>query len=82
MLVLSRKSEQSVIIGESGHLKNIVKVTVVGISRGNVMLGFEANESVVIHREEVWREVFKHVRGDGPSGDYHRTGTGNGIARV
>jgi len=57
MLVLSRKNDQSVVIGGSDLLKNLVKVTVLGISDGCVKLGFEANKDVVVHREEVWERI-------------------------
>jgi carbon storage regulator CsrA len=84
MLVLSRKNEQAVIIGESGHFKNIVKVTVLEISRGNVTLGFEANENVVIHREEVWKGIFGRPQGDQPIRGPERkiSKNGNGRARL
>ena len=54
MLVLSRKSEQSVVIGGSGQFEQLVKITVVNICGGSVRLGFEANNEVLIHRAEVW----------------------------
>lgn len=47
MLVLSRKVNEKVIIGE-----NIV-VTVVDIDRGRIRLGIDAPKDLPIHREEV-----------------------------
>ena len=53
MLVLSRKR------GEAVSTDNGVKVTVIEIRGDNVRLGFEADESVKIHRQEVWAEIEK-----------------------
>ena len=48
MLILTRSYEQSVIINDN------IKVTVLGIDRrGQVKLGFEAPEDVIIVREEL-----------------------------
>ena len=47
MLILTRRKEQSVIINGD------IKVTVLGVDRGHVKLGFEAPEEVVIVREEL-----------------------------
>ncbi len=51
MLVLSRKKNESVLIGDS------VKVTVVEIRGDKVRLGFEAPGEVRVHREEVWVRI-------------------------
>lgn len=57
MLVLSRKSEQSVVVGGSNGVEHMLKVTVLEIGSGHVKLGFEANEDVPIHRMEVWERI-------------------------
>ena len=51
MLILSRKSNEQIVIGE-----NIV-ITVVAIRGGNVRLGIDAPPSVSVHREEVHRAI-------------------------
>lgn len=51
MLVLARKVNQSVMIGDD------VKVTVVEVSQGKVKLGITAPNHVAVHREEVWEEI-------------------------
>ncbi len=51
MLVLSRKDDESVIIGD-----NIV-VKVISIDRGSVKLGFEAPSDCLILREELKRAI-------------------------
>ena len=47
MLILNRRYEESVIINGD------IKITILGIDRGVVKLGFEAPEEVVIMREEL-----------------------------
>ena len=50
MLVLSRRTEESIIIDDD------IKITVLGLdSRGEVKLGIEAPDDVVIVREELSR---------------------------
>ena len=53
MLVLSRRSSESVIIGGSGGFERLLKVTVLEINGGKVRLGFEVDE-VPVPRAEVW----------------------------
>ena len=57
MLVLSRKNNQSVVIGCTNGSDNFVRVTVLGIDRDQVRLGFEAQKEVSVHREEVWKRI-------------------------
>jgi carbon storage regulator len=57
MLVLSRKSQESVVIGEADGLHRIMKVTVLGIQGRNVRLGFEVDTDVPVHRAEVWERI-------------------------
>ena len=51
MLVLSRKKNESIVIGD-----NIV-VTVVEIQGDKVRLGFQAPKEVAIHRREVYDKI-------------------------
>ena len=57
MLVWSRKSAESVVVGGSDGLERMLKVTVLEIKGGRVRLGFEGNKSVAVHREEVWEQL-------------------------
>jgi carbon storage regulator len=57
MLVLRRKSQQSVVIGAAGDMNELLRVTVVEICGGTVKLGFLADSGVKVHREEVWERV-------------------------
>jgi carbon storage regulator CsrA len=57
MLVLSRKSQESVVVGGSVGFERMLKVTVVEISGGKVRLGFEIDKEVPVHRLEVWELI-------------------------
>jgi carbon storage regulator len=57
MLVLSRKSNESVVVGGSNGLEQLLKVTVLDVSGERVRLGFEADASVPVHRWEVWERL-------------------------
>ena len=57
MLVLSRKNEESVVVGGSNGFKPMLKVTVLQINGAKVRLGFEADEGVPVHRWEVWEQI-------------------------
>jgi carbon storage regulator len=54
--VLSRKKDESVVVGGIDGLKR-VKVTVLEIDRGGVKLGFDAPKEVSVHREEIWARL-------------------------
>ncbi len=54
MLVLSRKNQESVVIGGVDGFEQLFKVTVLNIQHGKVRLGFEVDPSVPVHRFEVW----------------------------
>ncbi len=51
MLVLSRKIDESIIIGEN------IKVTLIEMRGDKVRLGIDAPKNVSVHREEVWIEI-------------------------
>lgn len=53
MLVLSRKQDEKIIIGDS------ITLMVVSIQGDKVRLGIEAPKNVSIHREEVYRAILK-----------------------
>lgn len=54
MLVLSRKTEESVIVD---GFREQIRIMVLEIKAGSVVLGFEANENIPVHREEVWKQI-------------------------
>lgn len=57
MLVLSRKSQEAVVVGGSGGFEQMLKVTVLEIGRGNVKLGFDVDATIPVHRWEVWQRI-------------------------
>jgi carbon storage regulator CsrA len=64
MLVLSRKSRESVVVGGSGEFQRLLKVTVLGIKGATVKLGFEVDADIPVHRSEVW----DRIKADGRAG--------------
>ena len=57
MLVLTRKSLESVVIGGAPGMQPVLKVTVLDIRGGKVKLGFDGDPSVAIQRSEVWERI-------------------------
>lgn len=57
MLVLSRKCNESVVVGGPGRADQMLKVTVLEVVAGRVRLGFEVAEDVPVHRWEVWEQI-------------------------
>jgi carbon storage regulator len=51
MLVLSRKLNQSIVIGDDIH------IVVVSVDRDTVKLGIQAPREVPVHRAEVYQEI-------------------------
>lgn len=51
MLVLSRKINQSIMIGDN------VRIVVVAVDRDQVKLGIEAPRDVPVHRSEIYEEI-------------------------
>jgi carbon storage regulator CsrA len=57
MLVLTRKCQETVVVGGSAGFPVILKVTVLDIKAGKVRLGFEVAADVPVHRLEVWDRI-------------------------
>ncbi|MGI6149912.1 MAG: carbon storage regulator CsrA [Firmicutes bacterium] len=51
MLVLTRKIDQGIMIGDN------IKIIVVDVRGDQVKLGIDAPRDVVVHREEIYREI-------------------------
>ena len=51
MLVLSRKRDESIIIGDH------IEIKVIGIEEGKVKLGISAPKDIEIHRKEVYVDI-------------------------
>lgn len=56
MLVLTRKRDQSIIIGDD------IKITIVDVRGDQVKVGIEAPRNISVHREEVYREIQEENR--------------------
>jgi carbon storage regulator CsrA len=54
---LTRKNNESVIIGGAEGLNRLLKVTVIEVGKGKVRLGFEAADDLAVHRSEVWEQI-------------------------
>lgn len=67
MLVLSRKNQESVMVGGCEGFEHMLKVTVLEVGGGKVRLGFEADAAVPIHRWEVWERILASSRADSPA---------------
>lgn len=72
MLVLTRKSRESIVIGGASGMGREFTVTVLEIKGGKVKLGFNADPSVSVQRSEVWARV--HT-GELPGGHSESLGT-------
>jgi carbon storage regulator len=69
MLVLTRKSRESVVVGGSHRFPRILKVTVLEVRGEKVKLGLEVDADVPVHRLEVWERVFGARALDGQTDD-------------
>ncbi|MGE5507756.1 MAG: carbon storage regulator CsrA [Chitinophagales bacterium] len=56
MLVLTRKIDESIIIGDD------IRITVVEVRHDQVKLGITAPRDIPVHREEVYREIQEENR--------------------
>ena len=57
MLVLSRKTRESVVVGAEDGIHHLLKVTVLEIGAGKVKLGFEVDAAVPVFRQEIWERM-------------------------
>ena len=57
MLVLTRKNQETVVVGGSDGFACLLKVTVLRIKCGSVVLGFDVAADVPVHRLEVWERI-------------------------
>ena len=59
MLVLTRKNRESVVVlkGEAGEM--LLKIMVLDIEGGRVKLGFEAEQRLPIHRQEIYERILR-----------------------
>jgi carbon storage regulator len=67
MLVLTRKCNEAIVIGEPNGVSQLLKITVVGVRNGKVRLGIEVADDVSVHRWEVWQRICAQKRPKGAS---------------
>lgn len=53
MLILTRKKDESIVIGDN------IEIKVVSIEDGKVKLGINAPKNIDIHRKEIYEEIQK-----------------------
>jgi carbon storage regulator len=53
MLILTRNQNQSIVIDDD------IKITILGVNKGQVRIGFDAPEDVSIWREEIYDKVLE-----------------------
>ena len=61
MLVLSRKKNETIMIGTD------IVLTVVDIRGDKVRLGIEAPKEIPVHRGEIYAEICRNKNGDSPN---------------
>ncbi len=57
MLVFTRRSKESVVIGGPADLDRVLKITVLEIKTGSVKLGFDVSKDIPVNRWEVWQRI-------------------------
>ncbi len=70
MLVLTRKSNQSIMIGDE------IEVSVLSVMGEKVRIGIQAPQKVPVFRKEIYLEIHREASGVSPSSD------GNGPEKV
>jgi len=69
MLVLTRKIQESVVVGGADRFQRILRVKVLEIKGERVKLGFDVDADVPVHRLEVWERGFGRDGFESPSDD-------------
>ena len=75
MLVLSRRAQESVVVGSHDGSGRMFIVTVIRVRGGEVRLGFEGPEQIAVHRLEVWERIRAERAGTKPPTHCAATGT-------
>ena len=57
MLVLSRRNQESVVVGGASGFERLLKVKVLEIKGEKVKLGFEVDPGIPVRRLEVWERI-------------------------
>jgi carbon storage regulator len=65
MLVLTRKSNQSIMIGDE------IEVSVLSVMGEKVRIGIQAPQKVPVFRKEIYLEIHREATGVGPTAATH-----------
>ena len=57
MLVVTRNTHESVVVGEDKGLQRLMKVTVLSVVGSQVKLGFDIQDDVTVERTEDWNQL-------------------------
>ena len=57
MLVLTRRLNQAIMIGDPAEPEECIEVTVVEVKGDQVRIGTQAPRDVVVHRREIYDEI-------------------------
>jgi carbon storage regulator len=57
MLVLTRQSQEAVVVGGFNGIERMLKVIVLEVRGSKVKLGFEIDSAVPVYRSEVWERI-------------------------
>jgi carbon storage regulator len=77
MLVLTRKSNQSIMIGDE------IEVSVLSVMGEKVRIGIQAPQKVPVFRKEIYLEIHREAAGVAPATDGHPAAhTADDIAEV
>jgi carbon storage regulator CsrA len=61
MLILSRKNDEAIVVGGLKAFEHTIKITILGVKKGRVELGIEADADVPVNRFEVWEQIRAEV---------------------
>lgn len=64
MLVLTRKPDESIVIGNDNGFGQVMKITVLSVCGNRVKIGFDIADDVAVHRLEVWEQIHGSVQSD------------------
>jgi len=53
MLILTRRIDENLIIGDDGE----IKVSILGVKGNQVRVGIEAPKHIAVHREEIYKKI-------------------------
>lgn len=57
MLILTRKTNESIIIGDDGEGSTKITVQVLSVNGNQIRLGITAPKDIPVHREEIYKKI-------------------------